>query len=102
MAAADTTMAPATIAPARRLTPGRARALIFFVALALKTAAGIVFFGSVDLVNSVTNSMSLLAGEQVHLPYFPTINAFLWLGGVLAAAFRVPLPLALKLIPILF
>ena len=78
------------------------RLLIFSVSLLLKTIAGVVFFGSIDLVNSAKNSLELLAGGKVHLPYLPTINAFLWFGGALAAILRVPLPLSLKLIPILF
>jgi hypothetical protein len=79
-----------------------ARVLVFSTSLLLKGLAGVLFFGSVDLVNSVMNSLKLLMGEQVHLPYLPTINAFLWFGGVLSANLPVPLPLGLKLVPILF
>jgi hypothetical protein len=79
-----------------------ARVLIFSASLLLKGLAGVLFFGSVDLVNSVMNSLKLLTGEQVHLPYLPTINAFLWFGGVLSANLPLPLPLSLKLVPILF
>ncbi len=79
-----------------------ARFLVFLTAFLLKVLAGAAFFGSVDLVNSVMNSLTLLAGSQVHLPYFPTINAFLWFGGIISVNFSVPLALSLKLIPILF
>lgn len=78
------------------------RLLIFSSSFLLKAVLGALFFGSVDVVNSATNSLALLAGEQVHLPYLPTINAFLWFGGVLSAVLPVALPLSVKLVPILF
>jgi hypothetical protein len=78
------------------------RFLIFSLALVLRGIAGALFFGSVDLINSATNSLALLAGGRVDLPYLPTINAFLWFGGVLSATLPVPFPLSLKLGPILF
>jgi hypothetical protein len=75
---------------------------IFLASLVLKGIAGALFFGSVDLVNSAINSLALLAGRQVHLPYPPTINAFMWFGGILSTLLPIPLPLTLKLVPILF
>ena len=78
------------------------RILIFSASLVMKGIIGVLFFGSVDLINSATNSLALLAGGQVHLPYLPAINAFLWFGGVLSATLGVPFPLSLKLVPILF
>lgn len=81
---------------------GYSRILIFSASFLVKALAGALFFGSVDIVNSATNSLALLAGQQVHLPYLPTINAFLWLGGIIAADLPVFLPLSLKLVPILF
>ncbi len=83
-------------------TAARARLLIFFSALVLRVTAGALFFGSVDLINSALNSMALAAGKTISLPYFPAIGAFLWFGGVLAAWSPLPLPLCLKLAPILF
>lgn len=88
--------------PSQARLAAHARVLVFSASLLLKGLAGVLFFGSVDLVNSVMNSLKLLRGEQVHLPYLPTINAFLWFGGVLSANLPVPLPLSLKLVPILF
>ncbi len=93
--------------PGNRSTPqirlaAHPRLLIFSVALMLKGFVGTVFFGSVDLINAATASLALLAGKQIHLPYFPAVNAFLWFGGVLSATLPVPLPLSLKLVPILF
>jgi hypothetical protein len=101
-------MATATvIVPARgALAQGKAaiylRILIFSVAMVLKGVAGALFFGSVDLVNYATSSLALLSGGQVHLPYLPSINAFLWFAGVLGATLPVPFPLSLKIVPILF
>ncbi|MGA3027762.1 MAG: hypothetical protein ABSF98_23640 [Bryobacteraceae bacterium] len=88
-------------APAR-VREGRERLAIFAVALILRLAAGALFFGSVDMINSAENSIKLLQGEAVYLPYFPTINALLWFGGVLAAATPIPFSLGFKLVPILF
>ena len=78
------------------------RILIFSASLVLKGILGALFFGSVDVINSATNSLALLAGRQVHLPYLPTINAFLWFSGVLSATLSVPFVLSLKLVPIVF
>src|ERR1700733_8586898 len=92
---------PSLAAPKTKLA-AHPRILIFLAALLLKGFAGAVFFGSVDLVNAAMGSLAILAGKQIHVPYFPTINAFLWLGGVLSAALSVPFALSLKLVPILF
>jgi hypothetical protein len=95
-----------TLPAARLLSPAtlgaHPRILIFSASLLLKGAAGAVFFGSVDLVNAAQASLALLQGKQIHVPYFPVINAFLWFGGVLSAILPVPLTLSLKLVPILF
>src|SRR5690348_13788442 len=102
MAATVVESFPAALAPSRTQHAGYHRALIFLASFAVKTIAGALFFGSVDVVNSATNSIALLGGRQVHLPYLPAINAFLWLEGAIAASLPVLLPLSLKLIPILF
>ena len=78
------------------------RGVIFSIALVVRVLAGVLFLGSVDLINSATNSMELLNGHKVYLPYFPVVNAFLWFGGVVSAVSPIPLPLSLKLGPILF
>ncbi len=79
-----------------------ARLLILVTALVTRLTAGALFFGSVDLINSVNNSLALAQGKTIGLPYFPMIGAFLWFGGALAAWSHLPLPLCLKLAPILF
>src|SRR5579864_2610086 len=87
---------------ARQAEPAtHARIIIFAASLVLKGVASTLFFGSVDVFNSARNSLALLGGGIVHLPYLPTVNAFLWFGGVLSAALPVPFPLSLKLVPIL-
>jgi hypothetical protein len=80
----------------------RARLVVFAAAFAVRFVLGGLFFGSIDVVNSATGALALLDGKAVALPYFPTVNAFLWLAGVLAAHLPVPFPLALKIVPILF
>jgi hypothetical protein len=102
MPAPATVILPAKRPPSLARLAAHPRLLIFLASLMLKGLAGAVFFGSVDLVNSATGSLALLAGRQVHVPYFPAINAFLWFGGVLSATLPVPFPLSLKLVPILF
>lgn len=79
----------------------RERIAIFCVALFLRAGFAALFFGSVDVINSAENSLALLGGKPVILPYFPLVNAFIWLGGVLSAHVSIPFPLALKLAPIL-
>ena len=76
--------------------------LICFGALLLRLIAAALFFGSVDTINLIKNSITLVEGKSVLLPYFPTVNALIWLGGVLAAYTPLPFPLCLKLVPILF
>jgi hypothetical protein len=102
MPASATVLLPAERSPIRARLATHPRILIFSAALILKGVCGTVFFGSVDLVNAAIASLALQIGKQIHLPYFPTINAFLWFGGVLSAVLPVPLPLSLKLVPILF
>lgn len=80
----------------------RSRVVIFGIALAVRVIAGALFFGSVDLINSAVNSLALAQGKTILLPYFPAIEAFIWFGGVLAAWTPIPLPLCLKIVPILF
>jgi hypothetical protein len=102
MPASATVILPARRSLSQAKVAAHPRILIFLASLILKGICGAVFFGSVDLVNAATASLALLAGKQIHLPYFPTINAFLWFGGIISATLPVPLPLSLKLVPILF
>jgi len=101
--AGATTLAIATDVVAwERASAWRTRLMIFAAALVLRLTAAALFFGSVDTINLVTNSIALAEGKTVALPYFPTVNALIWLGGVLAAYTPLPLSLCLKLVPILF
>ena len=87
---------------AEKASAKRARLLILVTALVTRLTAGALFFGSVDLINSVNNSIALAQGKTIALPYFPMIGAFLWFGGALAAWSHLPLAFCLKLAPILF
>jgi hypothetical protein len=81
------------------------RVLIFLLSCVVKGAVGYAFFGSVDLVTSVNISASILAGDgrmMDQLPYFPTIPAFIWFGGILNAMTPLPLAFCYKVFPILF
>ncbi len=78
----------------------RARLLIFLLALSLRVLAGYIFFGSIDLVNSVVFSRMIHQGLVVPLPYFPVVHLFLWFGGVLNALTPLPLAFCYKVGPI--
>jgi hypothetical protein len=80
----------------------RDRLLVGAVALVLRGGLGMVFFGSIDLTNSVLNAQRLFDGQEVHLPYFPIIPTLIWLGGVLDVRTQLPVAFCFKLVPILF
>lgn len=84
--------------------PGR-RGIIFGVSFAVKGSLAFVFFGSVDLVNSIDLTASLVDGDGgliASLPYLPAISAFHWLGGLLSVHTPLPLAFTYKLFPVLF
>ena len=93
---------------------GHRRLLVGAVSLVLRVGLGLVFFGSIDLLNSVCGSRILLAGRQLGsrillagrqldlLPYFPVVPALIWLGGVLSVRTALPVAFCFKLVPILF
>jgi len=102
MAAATTLAIAPGVLGSERASAWRTRLPIFAGALILRLTAGALFFGSVDTINLITNSIALAQGKTVALPYFPTVNALIWLGGVLAAYTPLPFSLCMKLVPILF
>ena len=53
---------------AERASAKRARILIFVTALVLRATAGALFFGSVDIINSVINSIAISQGKTIGLP----------------------------------
>ncbi len=77
---------------------------IFFIAIVLRSILGLIFFGSIDLVNSINNSkITFEPGGLIRdLPYFPVIPAFIWFGGVLGTYTALPIAFCYKIIPILF
>jgi hypothetical protein len=93
---------PTNVPVAQRMSPRRARLVIFATAPVLRPAAGAVFLGSVDLIHSALNSIAVSQGRPVNLPYFPTLDVVIWFGGVLAATSPVPLALVFEFVPILF
>ncbi len=96
------TSAPNSVAWAK-IMPGscRGRLLVGAVALVLRGGLGLVFFGSIDLTNSVLNAQRLFDSQAVHLPYFPIVPILIWLGGVLNVHTQLPLAFCFKLVPIL-
>ncbi|MBY0370978.1 glycosyltransferase 87 family protein [bacterium] len=74
---------------------------IFVLALLPRLFFGALFFGSVDLINSINNGMNTLLGVAIHAPYFPFIHAFIWLGAVINGLLDwFPLAFAYKLVPL--
>jgi hypothetical protein len=102
MAGAATVAIAADVVDSERTSAWRTRLPIFAAALVLRLTAAALFFGSVDTINLVKASIALAEGKTFALPYFPTVKALIWLGGVLAAYTQLPLPLCLKLVPIVF
>jgi hypothetical protein len=80
----------------------RDRLLVGAVALVLRGGLGLVFFGSIDLTNSVLNAQRLFHSQEVHLPYFPIVPILIWLEGVLNVHTQLPVAFCFKLVPILF
>lgn len=82
----------------------RDRALIFAAALLTRGVAGWIFFGSVDLTNSMLNTARLMAGRDpsaVTVPYFHGVHHLLiWTAGVLATYTSLPLGFCYKIVPI--
>ncbi len=85
-----------------KLVARRDRLLVGAVALVLRVGLGLVFFGSIDVTNSVVNSQRLFNSQEVHMPYFPIVPILIWLGGVLNVHTQLPVAFCFKLVPILF
>ena len=81
----------------------RQRGIILLIALVVRVLAGWIFFGCIDLTNTLLNSESLAAGQHVRMelvPYFPVIAVFTWLGGALNLWTDWPLAFCYKIVPI--
>jgi len=79
------------------------RGLILLIALVVRGVAGWIFFGCIDLTNTLLNSEALAAGQHGRMesvPYFPVIGVFAWLGGALNLWTDWPLAFCYKVIPI--
>ena len=82
---------------------GYERALILVVALVLRVSLGLVFYGSTDLSNGITASAELFKGRPMPpVPYYPILNAIVWLQGVLSVHTPLPVAFCQKLVPIIF
>ena len=81
---------------------GRDRLVVGAVALVFRMGLGLIFFGSIDVINSLLNAQRLFNGRKVYLPYFPIVPTLIWLGGVLNTRTQLPIGFCFKLVPILF
>jgi hypothetical protein len=81
----------------------RQRGLILLIALVVRGVAGWIFFGCIDLTNTLLNSEALAAGQHGRMesvPYFPVIGVFTWLGGALNLWTDWPLAFCYKVVPL--
>jgi hypothetical protein len=78
---------------------------IFGIALAVRLAVAFVFFGSVDVTNSMLDAERLLAGirpSELTVPYFPGVQALIWAAGVISVSTAVPVAFLYKVFGCLF
>lgn len=76
--------------------------IIVITAFVIRSVIGAIFLGSVDLMHSLMDCMTVFHGKQLlYLPYIPVISAFQFLGGVLAARTPLSLSLCFKIVPII-
>jgi hypothetical protein len=76
---------------------------IFLLALTVRIVVGWIFFGCIDLTNTLLNNQALASGDHAELekvPYFPVLGLFIWLGGALNMWTSWPLAFCYKLVPI--
>lgn len=71
------------------------RFAVFAVALLVRAAVAFVFFGSIDVTNSMADAAYLLGGTPpsgLGVPYLPGVQLLIWTAGMLA--FHIALPVA--------
>lgn len=81
------------------------RWLVFAAALLIRSAIAFVFFGSVDVTNSIADAGHLLAGHPpsaLGAPHLPGIQLFLWTAGMIAFHTALPVTFLFKLAGCLF
>ena len=81
-----------------------ARLAVFAVAAAVRLSLSALFFGSVDIANDIRDAGKIFQGLGPYLavPYFPGVQLFLWIGGLLIFHTAIPVGLTFKLFPSLF
>lgn len=77
---------------------------LFLCAFAVRAAAGFAIFGSIDLINTLTNAERCLHSGNFfyQIPSFPILPVFFRVGAGLNIATNLPLAFCFKLAPILF
>ena len=79
------------------------KTIVLITSLAVRLVIGLIFFGSIDTMNSIGCSLTIFSGHIVtDIPYFPVVPVFIWLGGIFNVISPLPLTLCYKIIPILF
>lgn len=74
-------------------------AAVFVCAFAVRMGLGTIFFGSVDMTNSVLQSHSLSARVPVYLPYLPFVETLLFLVAQVHDHTTLPLSMPIKVLP---
>lgn len=78
------------------------RWFIFWSAVLFRSIWGLAFWGGCDLGIWQRINVQLLEGTSYFLPYFPFIEWFIWIGGILAVHLHVPIHFCYKIFPIIF
>lgn len=78
------------------------RWFIFWSALLFRGVWALAFWGGCDLGIWQRINVQLLEGTSYFLPYFPFIEWFIWIGGILAVHLHVPIHFCYKIFPIIF
>lgn len=81
------------------------RWLVFAAALVIRSLIAFLFFGSVDVTNSITDAGYLLAGHPpsaLGAPHLPGFQLFLWTAGMLAFHTALPVTFLFKFAGCLF
>lgn len=78
------------------------RWLLFIIALSFRIAWGYIFWGGCDLEIWQKINICLADNRSYFLPYFPFVEWFIWLGGILSTYDIFPIHFCYKIFPLLF
>lgn len=78
---------------------------IFAIALVVRGIIAFVFFGSVDVTNSMLDAERMIAGvlpSRLTVPYFPGVQTIIWAAGMIAVSTALPVGFLYKIFGCLF